>query len=115
MVSINDILAMYEGKEELLYSNSDNPYESIYIKAKIEDGQLTITDSECDHSPDGGWSHRTLEFDKANTEKVFSMLVERNSNPFKALKIMMSYKNRTKIFRDKCDQRGIKYKSMVSF
>lgn len=34
--------------------------------------KLTVTDSECDHPPDGAWSWRTIQFDQENTRKVFS-------------------------------------------
>ncbi len=115
MPTVKDVITAYEGTEKLLYQDPGNPYESIYIRAKVSDGLLTVTDSECEHGPDGGWSHRTLEFDKMNTEKVFLMLMERNPDPFGALKGMLSYQDRTGIFREMCDSRGIKYRQTLSF
>lgn len=115
MPSVKNIIAAYEGKERLLYSCPDNPYESIYISAKISDGLLTVTDSECEHGPDGGWSHRTLAFDKVNTEKVIGILTENDPDPFTALKNMINYHDRTRAFRNMCDSRGIVYKNTLSF
>ena len=74
-----------EGLEVQLYSDPSNPYESIYIKAKITDGALTVTDSECGHAPYGSWSHRIIRFDRENTEKVFAFLLEQNDDPYRAL------------------------------
>ena len=115
MVNVNDIIDKYEGTEELLYSDPSNPYESIYIRAKFSNGQLTVTDSECEHAPDGGWSHRILEFDKGNTENAVLMLIEKDPDPFKALKSIISYQDRTGIFREMCDRREIKYKETFAF
>ena len=112
---VNDVITSYEGTEEMLFSTPKNPYESIYIRAKISNGILTVTDSECEHAPDGGWSHRILEFDENNTEEVFRMLLEINPNTFIALKNMFNYQDRTEVFRKKCDERGIEYKNMLSF
>lgn len=115
MPTIKDIITSYEGTEKLLYSDPSNPYESIYIRAKIKDGLLTVIDSECEHAPDGGWSHRILAFDKINTEKAFLMLLEKDHDPFKAIKDMLSYSERTGTFREACDKRGIKYKNTLAF
>ena len=112
---VKEVITSYEGTEEILFSTPNNPYESIYIRAKISNGILTVTDSECEHAPDGGWSHRILEFDENNTEEVFRMLLEINPNPFIALKNMFNYQDRTEVFRKKCDEREIEYKNMLSF
>ena len=112
--TVKDILAKFEGKERLLYSDPSNPYESIYIKAGIKNGLLTVTDSECEHGPDGGWSYERLVFDKINTEKALFMLLEKNSDPFDALKSMLTYKNRTQIFQNMCKSRGIRYENLFS-
>ena len=69
MQSIKDQSFFREGRKDLLFSTPDNPYESIYIYAEIKRGCLVITDSECDHAPDGGWSHQVITFDAGNTEK----------------------------------------------
>jgi hypothetical protein len=110
-----NIISKYEGTEKLLYSDQSNPYESIYIRAKISNGLLTITDSECEHGPDGGWSHRTLTFDKINTELALKMLQKKSHNPFKALKGMLNYNDRTKVFQEMCDSHGIKYRNTLTF
>lgn len=110
-----DIITKLEGTQRLLYTDPSDPYESIYIRAKIQDGLLTVTDSECEHGPDGGWSHEILAFDKSNTQKAIAMLLERNNDPFDALSSMLSYENRTQVFRNLCKSKGIKYKNMFSF
>lgn len=115
MTDLEMVISGYEGIEKLLYSDPDNPYESIYIRAKITNGALTVTDSECEHAPDGGWSHRIISFDRINTEKVFSFLLEKNSDPFRALSGMFSYNDRTRLFRKECDARGIAYKNQLAF
>ena len=115
MPTVSEMIAMYEGTEKQLYSDPGNPYESIYIKAKISDGLLTVTDSECEHGPDGGWSFRTLLFDRVNTEKVFEMLLERDPDPFQAMKAMLSYADRTRTFQKMCESRGIVFTNTLSF
>ena len=115
MSTVQDIIAASEGTEKLLWSCPDNPYESIYIHAKIENGLLTVTDNECEYGPDGGWSYRTITFDGDNTVKAISALMERDPDPFRALKRMLSYKDRTRVFLDLCDSRGIRYTNTLSF
>lgn len=115
MPKLNDIITSLEGTDRLIYSDSDNPYESIYIRAKIKDGLLTVTDSECSQGPGGGWSHRTLKFDGINTQKVFMLLLERNDNPLAALKDMVNYQDRTRVFRELCNEKGIEYKNLMAF
>ena len=108
--TVKQHIADNEGVKKLLYSDPSNPYESIYIEARIVNGALSVTDSECEHGPDGGWSHVTTSFDEENTEKVFTFLLERNADPFQALAKMMSYRSRTSDFLEVCDKRGIVYK-----
>ena len=86
--TIKDFITKLEGTERLLYSDPSNPYESIYIEAKIRDGMVTVTDSECEHGLDSGWSHEILAFDKINTEKAISILLERNNDPFEVLQMV---------------------------
>ena len=109
MQSIKDQSFFREGRKDLLFSTPDNPYESIYIYAEIKHGCLVITDSECDHAPDGGWSHQVITFDAENTEKAFSLLCERNADPFLALADTFSYEERTRPFLADCRQRGVEY------
>ena len=104
-----------EGKEEILYPDPNNPYESCEIRARIVGGALTINDSECGHAPDGGWSHRTIVFDRENTEKVFAFLLDACYDPFRALKNMINYNDGLIPFLDACNERGIKYESRWSF
>ena len=112
---VNRAIASFEGKERLLYSNPDNPYESIYIKAQVEGGCLTITDRECGHAPDGRWSHRTLSFDAENTQKVFRFLLSKYASSVVGLANMLNGRNRTAVFQEACDARGIQYKNTLSF
>lgn len=49
---------------------------------------LTVTDSECEHGLDSGWLNEILAFDKINTEKAISMLLERNNDPFEVLQMV---------------------------
>lgn len=101
--------------DKLLYSDPRNPYESIYISAKIIDGKLTVTDSECEHGPDGGWSHRIISFDEENTEKGFAFLLDRNADPFQALADMLSYKARTADFLDACNAKEICFENHLEW
>lgn len=104
-----------EGSESLLYSDPSNPYESIYIRARVVHGVLTVIDSECEHGPDGGWSHKTITFDRENTEKVFAFLLDMSYDPFRALARMIDYNDRTGHFLEVCDELGIRYESRWSF
>ena len=115
MSTVREIIAKYEGTEKQLYSDPGNPYESIYIEAKISDGLLTVTDSMCEHGPDGGWSYRTLSFDRSNTEKAVAMLLENDPDPFQAMKCMLSYADRTRTFQKMCESRGIVFTNTLSF
>ena len=115
MSDIEKLIASYEGTDKLLYTDPGNPYESIYIRAKVSDGMLVVTDSECEHGPDGGWTFRTLSFDKPASEKVFIMLLEINPDPFRAMAGLFNYNDRTQVFREMCDKRGIEYKDTLSF
>ena len=81
MTTVKKTIASYEGVKRLLYSDDSNPYESICIYAEVTKGSLTVTDSECEHGPDGGWSHGYYVFDEENTQKVFMLLMERDPNP----------------------------------
>ena len=108
-------IASLEGRDDLLFSTPDNPYESIDIYAKVRHGCLTITDSERDHGPDGGWSHGTLAFDEENTVKAIALLCESNSDPFQALQDMLDYSKRTRTFRDACTERGIQFEMTLAF
>ena len=112
---LQSLLHSLEGRESLLYSDDRNPYESIYIRAKIKNGLLTVEDSECEHGPDGGWSFRILAFDAENTKKALALLTEQNKDPFQGLKNMLSYTERTSAFRRACKERGISYKNTLSF
>lgn len=112
---VKSTISAKEGTEKLLYSDPDNPYESIYIRAKVSEGLLTVIDSECEHAPDGGWSHRILSFDSRNTEAVFAFLLEMDHDPYRALAGMLSYNSRTGEFRKKCDARGIEYENKLAF
>ncbi|MBR1759114.1 MAG: NAD(P)H-dependent oxidoreductase [Lachnospiraceae bacterium] len=102
-------------KEELLYSDPSNPYESIYIHAKIEDDCLTVVDSECEHGPDGGWSYRIITFDRENTVKAIDFLSQGGRDPFATLQRMLGYEQRTRKFREACDERGIQYQDRLAF
>lgn len=115
MIAASKWICSFEGKERLLYSDPTNPYESIYIRAKISDGKLTITDSECEHGPDGGWSRRIITFDKQNTIKAIALLMENNTDPLQALKKMLGYNERTMLFREACVTAGIEFKNQLSF
>lgn len=99
-----------EGIDKLLYSNPHNPYESVYIRAKISDGKLTVTYSMCEHGPDGGWSHHTISFDRENTEKVFDVLLDKKADPFQALAEIIRRNAGTGDFLDICNTKGIRYK-----
>ena len=107
-------IAEKECKEELLFSDS-NLYESIYIRARIYNGALTVIDSECGHAPDGGWSHRSILFDKENTERVVGILLDMSYDPYRGLKQLINYDSRLDHFIDICEQQGIKYESRWSF
>lgn len=113
--NIKTLIASLDGQEKLLFSDPANPYESIYIRAAIFRGMLLVTDSECEHGPDGGWSHRTISFDGENTEKVLAFLRSRDSDPLRALAQMVGSSVRTRRFTDECDRRGIKYERRLSF
>ena len=115
MSDVKKLIASYEGTDKLLYTDPGNPYELIYIRAKVSDGMLVVTDSECEHGPDGGWTFRTLCFDKPASEKVFIMLLEINPDPFRAMAGLFNYNDRTQVFREMCDKRGIEYKDTLSF
>ena len=115
MPEVKDVITTYEGTEKLLYSDASNPYESIYIRAEIRNRSLTVTDSECDHGPDGGWSHGTYTFDEENTEKVIFFLLEKNPDPFMAMESMMTYEDRTRVFAKMCDEKGIIYTHTLEF
>lgn len=110
-----DIVIQHEGKNVLLYSDPSNPYESIYIRAKIENGCLTVTDEEIEHGPDGGSSCRILTFDKENTKKVMALLSFGGADPFAALKAMMGYEQRTRVFTDSCTKLGIVFDNSLWF
>lgn len=104
------LIASMEGKDYLLYTADGNPYESIYIRAKVENGCLTITDSEFEHAPgDGAWATRII-FDEVNTRRVFAFLTEVSEDPIKELSGMISYRNRTRVFLAYCEARGIEWK-----
>ncbi len=93
-----------EGRKEMLYSDPSNPYESIYIRASVTGGRLTIDDDECEHGPDGGWSYKSLKFDKENTRKLLAILSAGNRDPFQVLKGMVGYQQRTRLIEDKCQE-----------
>ncbi len=112
---IRGLVSSLEGKESMLYSDPGDPYESIYIRARVAGGALTVTDSECEHGQDGGWSHRILVFDGENTEKVFAFLSDMDPDPFRALSGMLDYRNRTRTFREACSARGIEFRDQLAF
>ena len=113
-LTLEQFISTFEGRESLLYSDPSNPYESIYIRAGVKNGELTITDSECEHAPDGGWSHLMITFDKMNTQKVFLFLLKKNPNPFAALQSMFNYTDRTRMFQQACKDRGIQFTCRLS-
>lgn len=113
--TIKETVAKYEGYEKTLFEDPSNPYESVYIRAEVSGGKLTVTDSECEHGPDGGWTHRTFLFDKENTEKAFAFLTEQGTDPFVKLSGMIDGNVRTRRFTEACDERGIEYLSRFSF
>ncbi|MBR5344596.1 MAG: hypothetical protein IK127_02055 [Clostridia bacterium] len=113
MKEIEQLIASLDNTGHLLYSCPDNPYESIYIRAKISEGSLTITDEESEHAPGGGSSLEELKFDTMNTQKVFLFLLEIDPNPYLALSSMMSYMQRTKVFQAACQVRSIQFQKKL--
>lgn len=110
-MKVKEFIAANEGETKLLYSDPSNPYEEIIIKAVIKNGELIITDFE---SADYGSSKRVITFDKENTEKVFSFLMEKASRaPFLKLAMMMGYDNRTSTFLSQCDLLAITYENQL--
>jgi len=109
-----DWVSQYEGKQILLFEDRENPYESIYIKAGIAQGKLTMTDSECGHGPDGGWSFHYMEFDEDGTRSVMNFLSERGKEPFVVLKEMLNARDRMTLFADECKTRGIGFISKIA-
>jgi len=110
---VSDNIKAFEGQEHLLYSDSSNPYESIYIEAKVEDGKLTVTDTEIGHPPDDGSSTRVISFDEEGTRGVFRFLIAVRQDPVQALSSMMDYQNRTSSFLQRCDKCGVSYESRL--
>ena len=103
-------ISRWEGKNLLLWEDQNNPYESIYIRACVEQGRLSLTDSQCDHAPDGGWSHIVLEFDEENSGRVIEFLSEDGKEPFAVLKGMLDSQNRSGRFVEECQVRNIAFK-----
>lgn len=112
---IRELISSFEGTEKLLFSDPSNPYESIYISAYVYQGCLTVKDSECEHAPDGGWTHILVSFDRENTEKAFAYLSVIDPDPFRALARLVDYHNRTELFKEGCTKRGIQYETRFSF
>ena len=116
MIEIMKTISENEGKKYLLYEDPSNPYETIAIDAKIEDGKLVITDFESDHDPDGGRSWKVITFDQENTRKVLGYLMKKNREaPFGELAKMIGYTKRTQVFLDQCEKRGINYTKQLCF
>ena len=117
MVDVHTVQALIsscEGKEKRLYSDSGNPYESIEITARVSDGMLTVTDSECEHGPDGGWSCRTLTFDRVNTQRLSLLLAGVHPDPFRALSSMIDCAERTDRLLRQCRSSDIQYRDDLS-
>lgn len=108
-------LARMEGTEVLLDSDPTNPYESIYIYARVRDGVLNIIRSECEHAPDGGWSHKFVVFDEENTLKLLEILAEYRFDLPYALKRYLNVQDGTQEFEKFCVEKGIVYKIGYAF
>ena len=112
---VSAFLARMEGVEVLLDSDPTNPYESIYIYVRIRDGILNIIRSECEHAPDGGWSHKFVVFDAENTLKLLQILADDRYDLPYALKKYLNVQDGTLKFEKFCEERGIPYKIGYGF
>ena len=104
-----------DGRDKILFTDERDPYESTYIRARVRGRALSIIDSVCDHGLDGGWSHMTVSFDREETEKVFSFLMDQTYDPFRALSRMVDGELGLARFTRACDERGIRYESRLEF